>query len=178
MSTAHRIVPTGPSPDQTTARLGSAATSDNYTDKEVGKAVKLGTDSAYVLCVAGDPIQGIITAVDLATSAGWSVGSVQTHAKGANQRVFATADGLQATPGTGTIAVGDYVVTGTVVAKGTALGDAFFKVTKATVQPGAVPADLTAAGAQVLAALHAWRVVSLGPVGTGAVGTMIVIEPV
>ena len=178
MSQAHYIVPTGPSPDQTTARLGSAATSDNYTDKEVGKAVKLGPDSAYVLCVAGDPIQGLISAVDLATSAGWSIGSVQTHAKGANQRVFALADGLQATPGTGTIAVGDYVVTGTVVAKGTALASTdYFKVTKATVQPGAVPADLTAAGAQVLAALHAWRVVSLGT-GAGAVGTRIVIEPV
>lgn len=180
MSLAHYIVPTGPSPDQTTARMGAdATTAENYSDKEIGKAVKLSGESCYVLCAAGDPIEGLISAVDLATSAGWTIGAVQTHAKGANNRVFATADGLQATPGTGTLAVGDYVVCGTVVAKGTAIAStAYFKVCKATVQIGATPADLAAAGAQILASLHAWRVVSLGRAGTGAVGTTIVIEPV
>ena len=71
-----------------------------------------------------------------------------------------TFDGLQATPGTGTVAIGDYVVTGTVVAKGTALTGQL-KVTKATSQtPGAYKA----------------RVVSLGQAGTGAVGTVGTVE--
>ena len=48
--------------------------------------------------------------------------------------IFATADGLQATAGTGAIAVGDYVVAGTATAKGTAL-TVYPKVCKATVQP-------------------------------------------
>ena len=73
-----------------------------------------------------------------------------------------TFDGLQATPGTGTVAIGDYVVTGTVVAKDTALSGPV-KVTKATTQTGMY---------------HAWRVVSLGSAGTGAVGTTGLIERV
>ena len=71
-----------------------------------------------------------------------------------------TFDGLQATPGIGVVAIGDYVLTGTVVAKGTAL-TAALKVTKATSQaPGAYKA----------------RVVSLGQAGTGAVGTVGTVE--
>jgi len=59
----------------------------------------------------------------------------------------AICDGLQATAGTGTIAVGDYVVCGTVVAAGTALTTTTGpKVCKATVQPTAAGA----AGVSVL----------------------------
>jgi hypothetical protein len=68
-------------------------------------------------------------------------------------------DGSQAA-GTGAIAIGDYVVAGAVVAKGTGLSG-YPKVRKATSQtPGP----------------FAWRVVSLGTAGTGAVGTVGVIE--
>lgn len=90
-----------------------------------------------------------------------SVGSISV----CDDIVNVTADGLQATPGTGVLAVGDYVVTGTPVAAGTALASGTYaRVCKAT-----TPANLLG---------FRWRVVSLGPVGSGAVGTNIVIQRV
>ena len=76
-------------------------------------------------------------------------------------RVAVTLDGLQATPGVGVIAVGDYVVCGTVTARGTALSGPP-KVCKAT----ASASDL----------VFKWRVVSLD--GTTAVGQTGLIERV
>jgi hypothetical protein len=100
-----------------TARLGVGSGSANYvTDLEIGKPVKLVGDSQYNLCAVGDQIEGFITAVETYTADDFSIGSVDACGR---KRVM--LDGLQATPGTGVIAVGDYVVTGTVVAKGTAL---------------------------------------------------------
>lgn len=172
-----------------TARLGAASGSANYvTDKEIGKPVKLIGDSLYNLCAAGDPIEGFITAVETYTADDFSIGSVSTQGR---KRVM--LDGLQATAGTGAIAVGDYVVCGTVVAKDTAITTAP-KVCKATVQPGVAivstvgAADTAAAiktqidAALALAAagqkngIYAWRVVSLE--GTTAVGQYAVIERV
>lgn len=156
-----------------TVRLGAGTgTSNNWTSAEAGKIVKLGADNRYVAAVAGDAIEGFVAAVENATQDGYTIGSIIDE--GYKEVTF---DGLQATPGTGTIAAGDYVVAGTVVAKGTALTGPV-KVTKATVQIGAVPADLTAAGAQIKASMFAWRVVSLGTAGTGAVGTTGTIERV
>lgn len=159
--------------DLIAARLGAGTgTANNLTDIEIGKPVKMVGESRYNLTAAGEPIEGFITAVEGATADGYTLGSVQTK-----NRKTVTADGLQATPGTGTIAIGDYVVTGTVVAKGTAL-PAGPKVCKATDQPGTVPAALSNVGPQIKNTLFAWRVVSLGAAGTGAVGTTIVIERV
>jgi len=164
-----------PNPTPITTKLG--AVSAPYKDTEIGKFVKqsLTVDSDYVLCAAGDPIEGHIVAVENATSAGFGIGSVQQSGQ-----KYVTFDGLQATPGTGTIALGDYVVCGTVVAKDTALSaNTPAKVTKATQQPG-----VTEAGAvgdvndQLKVAMFAWRVVSLGSAGTGAVGTVGLIERV
>ena len=139
-----------------TARLGAGSGSANYvTDVEIGKSVKLAGDSQYNLCAAGDQIEGFITAVETYTADDFSIGSVQFEGR---KRV--TLDGLQATPGTGTCAVGDYVVAGTAVAKGTAL-TVPMKVCKATTQTGMY---------------FAWRIVSLE--GTGAVGQIAVIERV
>ena len=139
-----------------TARLGAGSGSANYvTDVEIGKSVKLAGDSQYNLCAAGDQIEGFITAVETYTADDFSIGSVQFDGR---KRV--TLDGLQATPGTGTCAVGDYVVAGTAVAKGTAL-TVPPKVCKATTQTGMY---------------FAWRIVSLE--GTGAVGQIAVIERV
>lgn len=139
-----------------TARLGAGSGSANYvTDVEIGKPVKLVGDSQYNLCAAGDQIEGFITAVETYTADDFSIGSVQFEGR---KRV--TLDGLQATPGTGTCAVGDYVVAGTAVAKGTAL-TVPPKVCKATTQTGMY---------------FAWRIVSLE--GTGAVGQIAVIERV
>lgn len=139
-----------------TSRLGAGTGSSNHvTDVEIGKAVKLVGDSRYDLCAAGDQVEGFITAVESYTADNYSIGSVQVTGR---KRV--TLDGLQATPGTGTVAVGDFVVAGTAVAKGTALSTPA-KVCKATTQTGMY---------------HAWRVVSLE--GTGAVGQIAVIERV
>lgn len=141
-----------------TVRLGTASVGQQYGHEEVGKAVKLSGESAYVLCVAGDAIEGIVSSSNLSeqgTLDGFAVGGIiSTGYKNV------TFDGLQATAGTGTIAVGDYVLTGTVAAKGTQLTGPL-KVVKATSQaPGAYKA----------------RVVSLGKAGTGAVGTVGVVE--
>ena len=139
-----------------TARLGSASGSANYlTDVEIGKPVKLIGDSLYNLTAVGDQIEGFITAVEGYTADDFSIGSVNSQGR---KRV--TLAGLQATPGTGTCAVGAYVFTGTVVAKGTAL-TVPPKVCKATTQTGMY---------------FAWRIVSLE--GSGAVGQYAVIERV
>lgn len=141
-----------------TARLGAGTgSSNNLTTAELGKIVKLVGESRYGLAAAGDQIEGFIVAVESATLDGYTIGSVKQ--KSYKQVTF---DGVQATPGTGTVAIGDYVVTGTVVAKDTALSGPV-KVTKATTQTGMY---------------HAWRVVSLGSAGTGAVGTTGLIERV
>jgi hypothetical protein len=143
--------------DVRTARLGAGTgSSNNLSDKEVGKFVKLAGESRYDLCAVGDEIEGRISAMEVATLDGYSIGSVQVEG-----RLEVTFDGLQATPGTGTLAINDYVVCGTPVAKGTALSAAA-KVCKAT-----------AAGNTKN---FKWRVVSLGSAGTGAVGTTGLVE--
>ena len=140
-----------------TARLGDSTTpaTSLLNDADVGKFVKLIGDSQYGLCAAGNEIEGVMDTVNTATADGYAIGGVQK-----NGRVAVTLDGLQATPGIGVIAVGDYVVAGTVVARNTALGGAKPKVCKAT-----------AAGE---ALVHKWRVISLD--GTTAVGQTGLIE--
>ena len=142
-----------------TARLGAGtAEGDRLSDADVGKIVKLVGDSRYNLVAAvGDAIEGVIAAVESYTADGYSIGSVQV-----TDRKEVTFDGLQATAGTGVVAIGDYVVAGTPVAKGTALS---------------VPVRVCKATSQA-AAPFMWRVVSLGSAGTGAVGTVGVIERV
>ena len=158
-----------------TARLGAGSVNSTpanaYTDKEIGKFAKLSGTDAYVLCAVGDPIQAVITAVESYTADDFSMGSVDTEGR---KRVL--LDGSQAA-GTGSIAIGDYVVCGTPVAKDTALTISTPpKVRKATNQPGAVPADLTAAGQQALNAIFAWRLISFD--SAGAVGDFGIIERV
>lgn len=140
-----------------TARLGAGTgAANNVTDAEIGKPVKLVGDSRYDLCAAGDAIEGFITAVESYTADGYSIGSVQF-----TDRKAVTFDGIQL-DGTGVLAVGDYVVAGTAVAKGTALS---------------VPPKVRKATSQAVTHFT-WRVVSLGSAGSGAVGTTGVIERV
>lgn len=144
-----------------TVRLGATGAGNQYGYEENGKAVKLTADSRYVLAAAGDAIEGIQQSSnwpEQGTMDGYSIGGIVST--GYKEVTF---DGLQATPGTGTVAVGDYVVVGTVVAKGTALTGPL-RVTKATTQADAKAAPFKA------------RVVSLGSAGTGAVGTVGVVE--
>lgn len=170
-----------------TARLadGASGSATQFTMTENGKFVKLIGDSQYGLCAAGDRIEGVINvANDIPPAEGFNLGSV-VGVTGGRFRVL--LDGAQATPGTGTVAVGDYVVAGSVTARGTALPGKP-KVCKATAQPGAVvaAADATLAGINAaLATISAgqangnrgWRVVAL-ITGTGAVGQTALIERV
>lgn len=153
----HFILPTTPEDDVFTARLGAGNAEAQRLDyRDVGKFVKLAGESRYDLAAVGNEIEGVIYSVELAPQNGYTIGSVSPEG-----RVYVIFDGLQASPGTGTIAIGDYVVTGTPVAKGTALTN-YPKVCKAT-----------AAGNTLN---FKWRVVSLGTAGSGAVGTTGVIE--
>jgi hypothetical protein len=169
MSKLHYITPRVPLEAARTVRLGTNA--KQFAAVDEGKFVKYSAESAYALCAAGDPIEGVIASVSTAGSGGYSIGSI--YSRGA---IFAIAAGLQATPGTGTITLGSYVVCGTVTALGTANTGGYPKVCMATQQPGAVPADLTAAGLQARNALYGWRVKSFGTGGVGTVGAIIVIE--
>lgn len=182
MSKAHYLAPAIPQASAKAVRLGQT-NAKFLPGLDEGKFVKLTADSRYELCAAGNPIEGVVLSVDNATSAGYAVGSVYESG-----RMFALADGLEATPGTGTIAVGDYVVCGTPTALGTALSS-FPKVCKATNQPGAtvttadnVVGNINAAIAKVVSAqanaMFAWRVVSLYTGGVGTVGATVVIERV
>ena len=156
MSRSHIRKEVLPSTPAVTVRLGTAGAANNYSSADIGKFVKVIGESAHGLCAAGDPIEAYISSVEAATSGGFSIGGIQQV-----DSKFVTFDGLQATPGTGTVAIGDYVVCGTVVARGTALTE---------------PARVTKATSQAVS-FYNWRVVSLGT-GPGVVGTVGLIEQV
>ena len=143
-----------------TARLGAGASNTRFTDVDVGKGVKLVGDSRYGLLSAADPIEGICTSVETGVYDTYVIGGVQTKGY-----VNATAYGLQATPGTGVIAVGEYVYAAAPAAVQVA------ETLSTTIRVVSATTQATATGLPFKA-----RVVSLGPVGTGAVGTAIVIE--
>jgi hypothetical protein len=146
-----------------TARLADGAGAANQLlTADNGKFVRLVGDSQYGLCAVGNEIEAVVAvADDITTQDGFSIGSYKNDI---GHRVMVTFDGLQATPGTGVIALGDYVVTGTVVARGTAL-------------PGDFPRPrVCRATAAASALIYKWRVVSLD--GTGAVGQTGLIERV
>jgi hypothetical protein len=166
------VIPAPQAPE--TFRLGSAANAGGrLVDNDMWKLLKLAGDSQYNLCVAGDPIEGVAVTLDPTTQDGWAMGSVQKTG-----RRYATCDGSQAA-GTGAIAVGDYVVCGTVVAAGTALSGTIPRpaVRKATYQPGTTEiTNVNQIAAMTKVALHPWRVISIGD--DGAVGDTCVIERV
>lgn len=129
MATKFEITETIHSEPVHTVRLGDTGTGV-YTDTEVGKAVKLTAASRYELCDAGDPIEGVISSVNGGTFDGYSVGGI-------------VSSGYKAVTLDGAIAIGEYVVTGTVVAEGTALTGPL-KVIKATDQAAAAAAPFKA----------------------------------
>lgn len=144
-----------------TARVQDGASGVNpLTRLDNGKFVKLIGDSQYGLTAVGNEIEAYLdVADDIAPQDGFNLGSVRS---GHSDRVLVTLDGLQATPGVGTLVIGDYVVTGTVVARGTALS---------------VPPRVCKATAAATALVFKWRVVSFVS-GTGAVGQTALIERV
>ena len=157
-----------------TVRLGATSDLvDRLSDADEGKFAKFAGESRYVLAAVGDLIEARIAAVEGATEGGFSIGTITKS--GLMEVQF---DGSQAA-GTGVLALGDFVVAGTPVAKGTSLGNALAKVRKGTIQPGVTEATVVGdVNDQIKASMYAWRVVSLGSAGTGAVGTTGVIERV
>ena len=154
------ITPTTQNQITVTARLGGNAAGTRANDNDVGKGVKLVGDSNYGLLSTADAIEGVITSVETGVYDGYALGGVQTKGY-----LNATAYGLQATPGVGAITVGQYVLAAAPAAIQTAETlSTTMRVVSATNQATAATAAFKA------------RVVSLGPVGTGAVGTAIVIE--
>jgi hypothetical protein len=169
-----------------TARLGGDAGATPCAKEDNGKFVKLAGDSRYDLCAVGDKIEGVIQVADdlVAKFDGYVLGAVMREH---GTRIVCVADGSQAA-GTGSIAVGDYVVAGTPVAKGTAMTLAGPKVRKATNQPGTavttadatkpnIDIALAAVADQAMVAAYGWRVVAILS-GTGAVGDKVLIERV
>ena len=154
------ITPTTQNQITVTARLGGNVLATRANANDVGKGVKLVGDSNYGLLAAADAIEGVITSVETGIYDGYSLGGVQSKGY-----IDATAYGLQATPGTGAITVGQYVL---------AAAPAAIQV-KETLSTTLRVVSATNQATAATAAFKA-RVVSLGPVGTGAVGTAIVIE--
>ena len=169
MPRAFLMTPTAPFAPSKTARFGAGTgAANNLSDLDKSKFVKLVAESRFDLAAAGNEIEGLITSVESATQGGYSIGGYRDSG-----RVYVTFDGLQATPGTGVVALGDYVVTGTVTAKGTVLPAAPKVCTATALSVATTPAVNFPAGSNLR---FKWRVVSLGAAGTGAVGTVGVIE--
>lgn len=136
--------------DCETVRLGSAA-ADVHKDIDVGRFKKLVGESRYDDTAAGNDIEGILISVEAATQDGFYMGTLQKAG-----RLEVILNGLQATPGVGAIAVGDYVLASAITARGVAQTLGAPKVVKATTQ------------ATALASAFAWRVVSIDNASGGA----------
>lgn len=131
------------------------------TDADVGKGVKLGATDRYILALDGDEIDGFLIAVESATADGYTVGSIALAGRKAVTVVGAT------------IGIGDLVVFGAPVAKGTALAAASAVLVKAGTpasQSGTTPFAYTPRVPNT----HLWRLIS----GTGVAGTVNIIERV
>jgi len=128
-----------------TARVHDDA-SNPLTQADTGKFLKLTGDSQYGLCAAGDEIEATFEVHEspAGTYDGYKLGTIT---KGGRRKVTLGE----------TLNVGDYVVAGAVLPRGTGLGGAFPTVKKA------------GAGGT-----FRWRVVSLD--GTNAAGQTGVIE--
>jgi hypothetical protein len=135
-----------PLPDIVTACLGTAANA-KLVQADVGKPVKLGVLNNYVVCTAGDEIEGFVDTVDIGTyNDGFSWGGVIK-----NKRKVAKVDAAQV----GAIGIRSLVVAGASAALGTA--DAYPKVKSGS------------------PTVHLWRVISIVS-GTGVAGDLVLIE--
>lgn len=125
-----------------------AAKGENYTDKDVEKAVKMGTVSNYVLCEAGDDLEGFIDNIDGGgTTGGFVFGGVAHPNSGFRVEVNTTEK----------VAVRDTVVAAAQLALGT---KGLAQVKKG---PGV---------------LFKYRVIALLGDGTGNANTTVLLEKV
>lgn len=151
-----------PLPEVTSAALGVDA-SHKLSDNDIGKPVKLAANNNYVVCSAGDEIEGFFLAIEPSTvNDGFSFGSVQK-----NKRFVAKVDAATAA----TCSVGTYVVAGASSALGTKDAYPFVKSVAAQ-NLSATPPVLGPAGLN-----HKWRVIRVVS-GTGVAGDLVLIERV
>lgn len=137
-----------PHADVVAAALGVNA-AGKFSDKDIGKPVKMAANNNFVLCASGDQIEGFVTAVEANTvNDGFSFGSVLR-----NKRVIAQVDAAQV----GTLVVGEFAVAGTSSALGTK--DSYPKVLQGT------PAD------------YKWKVIR-NISGTGVAGDLVLLEKI
>lgn len=144
--------------------VGGAPTPANlYTDAEAGKFVKLVGESRYALAGYGDQLEGRVTSVEASTVDGYSFGGIMDEGRFAATYGGKQADGAAGSIGTSPAAIGDYVVVGNPVAQGVKL---------------TAPAEVRTAAVAGNTLNFKWRIVSFGPAGTGAVGTVVIINEV
>lgn len=151
-----QIVPTIHKYPVKSVNLGT--TTRLFKGEDAGKAVKLIGPGTYDLCAAGDAIEAVVSSSNLslygATRGGLSVGGISDQ--GYLEVIAAVA-----------LAAGDYVVAAAQPALGTPI---------TSVGVGAVPCTPVQKAAAVPTGAFAMRIVDLGPVGTGAAGTICVAE--
>lgn len=133
------------------AALGTTGTV--WSDKEVGKAVKLTADSTYGAVADGDPLEGVVSSIEPGTvNNGYALGGVQRYLTGMRLTVRNNA----ATA----LAIKDFVICTAQAAVGTANAQGLPLVKKGV-------------GTEEFA----WRVVSLLG-GNGAQNTNVLVEAV
>lgn len=136
-----------------TTRLGAGGNvggtgGEVWTDKEVGKVVKLGPSSTHVLCAGGDDIEAIVDNIDSGpTNGGYTMGGVARGNRGF--RVKAQVGAGQV----GALTLGAQVVADEQLAVGTA------GIAQVKAGTGAV---------------NKWRVLRL--LGDGTAGTYVILE--
>lgn len=87
-----------------TAKLGADNTTSGFTDKDIGKPMKMGNQGNFKICAAGDEIEGFLDNVDGGPTAdGMTIGGVAIGNRGLRVRAKVS----------GAAAVLDYVVAGT-----------------------------------------------------------------
>lgn len=121
---------------------------EQWTDKEVGKAVKIGANANHVLCADGNDIQAIVDNVDSGpTNGGFTFGGVARANRGFRAKAVVGAGQV------GSMAVDDLVVAAPQIAVGT---DGIAQVKTGT------------------PAVDVWRCIQL--IGDGSIGTEVIIE--
>lgn len=146
------------------AALGDSSTKGQYTDKDFGKALKLDTDSTYVLCAAGDEIEEILDALAAQQSTvnnGFQIGTIRDDGQ-----FLGIVDN-------GTVAVKDYLLSGD---NAGSLGQSIRIAGKETTNYCRVR-KYTPGVDDPATPVHKWRVVSI-LTGNGGVGSVVLAERV
>lgn len=148
------------------AALGTAGTKGKFTGNDIGKALKLVSDSTYDLCGPGDEIEEILYALAAqqpTVNNGFQIGTICDDGQ-----FLGIVD-------SGTVAVKDYLVSGDNAAS---IGASIRPAGKETTNYARVR-KYTAGGGDPATPIHKWRVVSiLVNVSSGGVGSVVLAERV